>query len=278
MTKRGRSAAALSGFSRPSRWLLVFVCLIVMASGASLLVHSQVPSDDSPKDTEATATNTIYGNGLRPLVEEKDTVQTLNVYGPGNRIVAPVVPENLGNEEVRYPVADHLGSTRMVLDKSGNSESRFDYTPQGEVTTGGEAAATVPPRFAGHPASPGLNSYHFPLREYDPVTGRFLEVDPKRVNPSPYIYASNNLLNRVDPTGGADRPFILIEYDSFPSFLTSDQVSATVLRFLDLPMSFANAIVDMDTLKAPNAAAAENWGSYAEMHPMEILRGGQVAT
>ena len=203
MTKRGSTAAASSGSSRPFRWFPALLCLFLLASGAGLLVHSQVPLDDGPETISATASNTIYGNGLRPLVEEKDTVQTLNVYGPGNRIVAQVLRDAQGNEEVRYLVGDHLGSTRLALDQAGNVVAGFDYSPFGETAASGVDALEVRYRYTGHPANRSLDSYHLPRREYDPGLSRFASVDPAREFPSPYVYAANNPVNATDPTGAA---------------------------------------------------------------------------
>jgi RHS repeat-associated protein len=42
----------------------------------------------------------------------------------------------------------------------------------------------------------------FELREYDPVTGRFISVDPARQFSLLYIGMGNNPVKRVDPTGG----------------------------------------------------------------------------
>ena len=184
-------------------WLLALLCLFLMAPGAGLLVHSQVPLDDGPETISATATNTIYGNGLRPLVEEKDTVQTLNVYRPGNRIVAQVLRDAQGNEEVRYLVGDHLGSTRLALDQAGTVVAGFDYSPFGETAASGVDALEVRYRYTGHPANRSLDSYHLPRREYDPGLSRFASVDPAREFPSPYVYAANNPVNATDPTGAA---------------------------------------------------------------------------
>ena len=44
---------------------------------------------------------------------------------------------------------------------------------------------------------------HFELRDYDPVIGRWMNVDPKRVGFSPYIGMANNPLSLVDPDGGS---------------------------------------------------------------------------
>ncbi|MFZ6013072.1 MAG: LamG-like jellyroll fold domain-containing protein [Bacteroidota bacterium] len=45
---------------------------------------------------------------------------------------------------------------------------------------------------------------HFELREFDPVIGRWLIVDPYRQHWSPYLAMGNNAVNLVDLDGGAD--------------------------------------------------------------------------
>ncbi len=52
-----------------------------------------------------------------------------------------------------------------------------------------------------------FNVEDYGARQYDPVVGRWLQVDPlAEVNPSftPYHYCSNNPVNRTDPTGMLD--------------------------------------------------------------------------
>ena len=43
---------------------------------------------------------------------------------------------------------------------------------------------------------------HFQLRDYDPVIGRTMVVDPYRQFASPYMWVGNNPVSHVDPTGG----------------------------------------------------------------------------
>lgn len=45
----------------------------------------------------------------------------------------------------------------------------------------------------------------FELRMYDPLIGRWLQVDPMREFSSPYR-TGNNPMNKVDPTGGCEEP------------------------------------------------------------------------
>ena len=151
----------------------------------------------------------VYGDGMRPLVEETDGVQTLNIYGPGGQIIAQVVRDGSGGQEVRYLLSDHLGSTRVALDADGNVVARFEYGPYGETTATGTAAAEVRYRYTGHPWDEAQGVYETPARGYDPALGRFLSVDPQRADASPYVYAGNNPVGYLDPTGGGPTPFIV---------------------------------------------------------------------
>jgi len=47
---------------------------------------------------------------------------------------------------------------------------------------------------------------HFEAREYDPVIGRTMVVDPARQFASPYMWVGNNPISRFDPSGGFSPP------------------------------------------------------------------------
>ena len=215
-----------------ARWgayVLMGVLLMVVAAGAAaqLLAAPPSPNSAATASTASPATNVagsnntsgagssartlyVYGDQLRPLVEETNGVQTLNIYGPGGQIIAQVVRDGQGGQEVRYLLADHLGSTRAVLDANGNAVARFEYGPYGETTAAGTAAAEVRYRYTGHPYDAAQGVYETPARGYDPTLGRFLSVDPQRQGASPYVYAANNPVGYVDTTGGVvEVPFFV---------------------------------------------------------------------
>ena len=48
---------------------------------------------------------------------------------------------------------------------------------------------------------------HFELRDYDPVIGRTMVVDPYRQFASPYMWVGNNPVMGIDPTGGMGWPW-----------------------------------------------------------------------
>lgn len=110
----------------------------------------------------------------------------------------------------RYAVLDALGSTRWLL--SGNTISKsYTYTPDGDSTASGSGADTRI-RFAGGDLTTS-GRYHFGARYYQPGIARWTQRDPldqssDLAEANPYLYASSNPVNRIDPSGlvPADSP------------------------------------------------------------------------
>ena len=162
------------------------------------------------------STTTIRGMGLQPLVEERGTTQTLNIYGPGGAIIAQVATDSPAGgtptTQTRYLLHDHLGSTRVVLDSNNQVLGSFDYSPFGETTVSNGAAgnvANVAYRYTGQEVNDGLGTYNYHARHYDAGVGRFLRVDPARQFASSYAYVGNNPINLVDLNGRQGRPLII---------------------------------------------------------------------
>jgi RHS repeat-associated protein len=120
-----------------------------------------------------------------------------------------------------YLSGDHLGSTRMITDQSGNPVARHDYLPFGVEIPAGYAGRSnawgttdnVSTKFTGQErdtetSSVGLD--FFQARYHGSAQGRFLSPDPMGnfvatvADPQSwnmYSYARNNPLTLVDPTG-----------------------------------------------------------------------------
>jgi RHS repeat-associated protein len=122
---------------------------------------------------------------------------------------------------VNWLVADHLGTPRMVFDKTGSlaSTKRHDYLPFGEelfAGTGGRTASngytvdTVRQKFTSKERDNETALDYFGARYYASTQGRFTGVDPIKLtgerlfDPTSlnlYAYCRNNPLKYLDPDG-----------------------------------------------------------------------------
>lgn len=171
-------------------------------------------------DTTGThqATYTYDGDGLRAgkvigtqaLTETWDTSgqlpvllqdgSTRYVTGPDGLPIEQITSDGRGSQ-VLYYLRDQLGSTRALLDGSGNMQATYTYDPYGNVTahTGN---ATTPFQFAGQYTDAETGLQYLRARSYDPATGQFLSVDPLvDETKQPYAYVGNDPLNALDLTG-----------------------------------------------------------------------------
>ncbi|MCR4408647.1 MAG: RHS repeat-associated core domain-containing protein, partial [Anaerolineae bacterium] len=113
---------------------------------------------------------------------------------------------------VYYIHTDHLGSTSLLSDGSGNEipGSRVSYFPYGETRIGVLPALPTDFAFTGQRNEGTIALYDYHARFYDPVLGRFVSADtivPNPGNPQDlnrYTYAANNPLKYVDPSGHYD--------------------------------------------------------------------------
>jgi len=103
-------------------------------------------------------------------------------------------------------LADHLGSIRTLADASGAVVATYRYAPYGELlATSG--AVVNPLRYTGRRWDADLGLYEYRSRYYDPQTERFIsrDKDPGLLHypltQNPYLYASDNPLRYIDPTG-----------------------------------------------------------------------------
>jgi RHS repeat-associated protein len=123
---------------------------------------------------------------------------------------------------VTYLYTDPQGTILAKADAAGNITATFDYTPYGSTALG-----TPPngPGYTGHVNDPETNLVYMQARYYDPVTGRFLSVDPNSSIPADsfsfnrYAYTNNNPIKNVDRDGKS--PFEI-------AFLVADMVQLGV--------------------------------------------------
>ena len=147
-------------------------------------------------DTDSGTTDYVY-SGLNVLDEVYGGTHEKHIYA-GAMQVASVV-----NGTVEYYHVDHLGSTRLKTNSTGDVIYGSNYEPFGPSR--GESGSEDY-RYTGKPEDPtGL--YYFGARYYDPLTGRFTTRDtvwgslgdPQSRNR--YSYCLNNPHKYVDPDG-----------------------------------------------------------------------------
>lgn len=193
----------------------------------------RVINDGQPSPTTG---NTTYWYGpqlLKPLVVER-SVDSGNADGKPGRIVylgdeVLAIEPDSSVTETRYPLADHLGSIRVVLDGAGTTQQSLGYDEWGRTSVSGAASAVEATdidllfRFQGieqqiFPLTAlgvddsaalawldGLAQYHYHGREYAGALASFLDMDPRASSVSPYGAFSGNPANFIDPDGMAAR-------------------------------------------------------------------------
>ncbi|MEU5958728.1 RHS repeat-associated core domain-containing protein [Streptomyces sp. NPDC047525] len=101
-------------------------------------------------------------------------------------------------DKTYYYLADSLGTIEAVVNADGEKVNTYTYSPRG--VTNATEKVPQPYRFAsGYQDPTGL--YHYKARFYDPNVGRFTQPDPSGLEANPYLYASGDPTNIIDPTG-----------------------------------------------------------------------------
>jgi RHS repeat-associated protein len=127
-------------------------------------------------------------------------------------------------DERLYVAQDANFNVVALLDTSGNVVERYTYSPFGVQTVydasytvrGGGSAYSFTHGFQGmaFDSVAGLNPQRF--RWYSPTLGRWVTMDPIRYSAGDvnlYRAMSNNTVNRVDPSGLADKARVLPKKD-----------------------------------------------------------------
>jgi len=110
------------------------------------------------------------------------------------------------NGVLTWLLSDHLGSTSVTANASGNMLSSLRYSAFGELRAATGVTGTDY-RYTGQRSEAEIGLYYYVARSYDPALGRFVSADtmiPDPYNPKDwdrYSYVRNNPVNLNDPTG-----------------------------------------------------------------------------
>ena len=173
--------------------------LIDIQQGSQNIAHFEYDAIGRRKvRTEGTNTTTYLYDG-QDAVQETRGASVLGILtGLG-------IDERFARGEANnrsYFLADALGSTRELMDSSGNVVQRYDYTPYGQAQAS-NANLVNPYQYTGRELDDsGL--YYYRARYYHPGMGRFVSEDPLRFNGgdwNTYAYVGGDPIAYVDRLG-----------------------------------------------------------------------------
>lgn len=135
------------------------------------------------------------------VVEENNT---LHVMDSQSRIALVRIGNPFTNDStpaVKYRLGDHLGSSNVVIDSSGNLVNREEYTPYGETSFGSFARKRY--RFTGKERDEESGLVYFGFRYYSSWLGRWMSCDPAGTvdGINLFVYVRNNPVRFNDPLG-----------------------------------------------------------------------------
>jgi RHS repeat-associated protein len=166
----------------------------------------------SASANSASAQNTVYHYDLSGnLIEETDgngKLITDYVYLNGKPLA--MITKQGNGETTYYYHDDHLGTPAVMTDKLQKEVWNVQFDPFGnEVQRNGRQGSYIRDvtnnlRFPGqyYDSETGLNYNYY--RDYNPVTGRYVEADPIGIehgSNSLFAYVGNNTTGRIDSFG-----------------------------------------------------------------------------
>jgi len=200
----------------------------------------------------------FQGAGNTPLMIWENGRPLVCIWGPTGLVA---VHDGKG---LQYPINDHQNTVWAVAAPDGELLATFDYLPFGVgLTSSGKIADNWLFRFCGKEWDESTGLYDFGARLYDPALLRFVSADPARQYASPYVFAGNNPLNMVDPSGNLS---------------VWAQVGIGAAMALVAIVGIAVGAVSFGTAAAPAAAAEGALAGAAASGEIEMVAlGGEAA-
>ena len=155
------------------------------------------------KTVDEVTTYFIYAGHMLTGEYDKDG-NVINEYIYfGSSVIAMVT-----SEESYTVYTDHLDTPRRVIDEKSKIVWKWESTPFGETKATGALEFNL--RFAGQYFDSETGTHYNINRDYNPVTGRYIQSDPIGLDGgfSTFAYVNGNPVMRVDINGLVDMNFI----------------------------------------------------------------------
>lgn len=173
------------------------------------------PQDSLLQQTTTIASFTYDGDGrqVKAVVGSTTTYYVGAHYQVDNGVVTKYYFAGAQRVAMRkngtlyYLLSDHLGSTSITTDTSGNKLSELRYKAWGETRYSSGTTFTNY-RYTGQREEPSFGLYFYNARWYDPLIGRFAQADTIVPEQSQgvqawdrYAYVNNSPVKYIDPNG-----------------------------------------------------------------------------
>jgi RHS repeat-associated protein len=166
---------------------------------------------------------------------------------------------------------DHLGSTRVVANGSGEEQVRHSYYPFGQIRGSDLGQLASYNTYTNQKFDTETNLHYYGARYYDPKVGKFTSTDPIVQHFLPcdlnlYAYVWNNPLTIVDPSGAREyQKLIEVGGNRFKATITESTgwnsfFNATI-EYLDIEGNVAKAYFNAEYDVATKTFAVHNMGT-----------------
>ncbi len=205
--------------------------------------------------------STIY---IGKLYECNNGVCTKHIFAGSQRVASKKITDT--GTDTNYYHTDHLGSSTVITNASGNKVQETYYYPFGETRVSTGNATNY--KYTGQEEDPETGLYYYGARYYDPIIGRFISADtivPNFADPQSlnrYSYVENNPLRYIDPTGH-------FKFETFMKAFVTGLVGGAVFVLSGGSAAFAAGAIGKLMLAGMAAGAAAGATSAA-------LNGGNL--
>lgn len=148
---------------------------------------------------------TINGSTVGFWYDDNDVYADLTGATPSTTYIRGL---NIDERYIRKSASDEfyetdaLGTSVVLTDSAGASQTTYTYEPFGNTTQAGSASTNAFQYTGRENDETGL--YYYRARNYSPALHRFATEDPVRFSTGTlnfYLYVDNQPINQVDPTG-----------------------------------------------------------------------------